>query len=99
MNRNGITRLLFNSDVDSGSSLSEFNDDVSDPDWVDDKEDGNQNIYENNYTSYNNESDNGITDNNWTEHFYEPQTNAHITFNPHNLPVGVNGSFRDIAFS
>ncbi|XP_025425482.1 piggyBac transposable element-derived protein 4-like [Sipha flava] len=31
-----------------------------------------------------------MTGNNWTEHFYEPHTNAHITFNPHNLPVGVN---------
>lgn len=27
-----------------------------------------------------------IVGNNWIEHFYEPHTNPHITFNPHNLP-------------
>lgn len=90
MDRNEIAHLLYNSDVDSGSSSAEFDEDISEPNRVDD-EDGNldQNIYENTHTSYI-ENDDGMTGNNWTENFNEPHMNAHITFNSHNLPVGIN---------
>lgn len=46
------------------------------------KENRNENIHE--------DVDDDMIDNDWTEHFNGLHINAQITFNPNNLPVGIN---------
>lgn len=94
MNRSQIARLLYNSDVDSGSSVSDIDDDIVDPDW-NAEEDQNENIYENNDTVPDIDNNDDITGNYWTENFNVPHINEHIIFNRDNLPVGINPDIID----
>lgn len=66
MDCNEIAHLLYNSDVDSGST-SEFNEDISEFNWIYDED--YRNLYENIPTSSDIESDDGMTGNKWTDDF------------------------------
>lgn len=91
IDRDEIANLLVTSNVDSGSSDSKFNDDIEwwwliwpQLGWLWRRRKSWSKYFFRYWSVY------GITGNNWTENFNEPHINAHITFNPHNLSVGIN---------
>ncbi|KAE9543544.1 hypothetical protein AGLY_002344 [Aphis glycines] len=78
MNQCQISDLLDESDTDSNSSLSSFDDTDDDPNWENDDIDNQE-------ENYKFKDENEVTNN-----FEQPNMNSNIVFNPNNDDVGIN---------
>jgi len=82
MNQCQISDLLDESDTNSNSSLSSFDDTDDDPNWENDDID-------NQGENYRSEEENEVTSE-WIDIFEQPNMNSNIVFNPNNDDVGIN---------
>jgi len=82
MNQCQISDLLDESDTNSNSSLSSFDDTDDDPNWENDDID-------NQGENYRSEDENEVTSE-WIDNFEQPNMNSNIVFNPNNDDVGIN---------
>jgi len=82
MNQCQISDLLDESDTNSNSSLSSFDDTDNDPDWENDDID-------NQGENYRSEEENEVTSE-WIDISEQPNMNSNIVFNPNNDDIGIN---------
>lgn len=86
--------LIVYSDGDSGSSITDVDDDIGGAE-EDENENSSEHSYEFSDTVPDIEGNDVVSGNIWTENFNAPHTNAHIIFNADNEQVGMNPDLID----